>query len=135
MRKSLIIAGVLIVVLAVVALPSRTRAYHRHRDFGSFVESQLAAHSEQLFGINRPLEESALGPYDGPDNLQAIEVAPSLHVTWRLTAGSKNIEERRGGGQPQKTRWPRRSSALATAISAASASLRVLNGPIPFIRS
>ena len=65
MRKSLIIAGVLIVVLAVVALPSRTKADHRHRDFGSFVESQLAAHSEQLFGINRPLEQSALGPYRG----------------------------------------------------------------------
>jgi secreted PhoX family phosphatase len=81
MRKSLIIAGVLIVVLAVVALPSRTRAYHLHRDFGSFVESQLAAHSEQLFGFNRPLEESALGPYDGPDNLQAIQVAPGLHVS------------------------------------------------------
>ena len=81
MRKSLIIAGALIVVFAVVALPSRTKANHQHRDFGSFVESQLAAHSEQLFGINRPLEESALGPYDGPNNLQAIQVAPGLRVS------------------------------------------------------
>jgi len=81
MRKSLTIAGALIVVFAVVALPSRTKANHQHRDFGSFVESQLAAHSEQLFGINRPLEESALGPYDGPNNLQAIQVAPGLRVS------------------------------------------------------
>src|SRR6185295_17761935 len=28
-----------------------------------------------------PLEQSALGPYDGPDNLQAIQVAPGLHVS------------------------------------------------------
>src|SRR4029077_20170372 len=35
----------------------------------------------QLFGIGRPLEQSALGPYDGPDNLQAIEVARGLRVS------------------------------------------------------
>src|SRR5262245_66383707 len=67
--------------LAVVALPARTNAGHRHVDFGTFVESQLAAHSEQLFGLERPLAESALGPYDGPDNLQAIQVAPGLRVS------------------------------------------------------
>src|SRR5262245_14773033 len=67
--------------LAVVALPARTNAGHRHVDFGTFVESQLAAHSEQLFGFESPLDESALGPYDGADNLQAIKVAQGLHVS------------------------------------------------------
>jgi hypothetical protein len=81
MRMSMMTAGVLIAGLAVIALPSRTRASHGRVDFGTFVESQLAAHSEQLFGFNRPLEESALGPYDGPDNLQAIQVAPGLRVS------------------------------------------------------
>ena len=81
MRKSFMSAGVVVVGLAILALPSRTTADRRHRDFGSFVESQLADHSEQLFGFNRPLEQSALGPYDGPDNLQAIQVAPGLHVS------------------------------------------------------
>jgi hypothetical protein len=45
------------------------------------VADQLRDHSEQLFGINHPLEESALGPYNGPDNLMAIQVAPGLHVS------------------------------------------------------
>jgi len=81
MRTSFVGAGALILGMAVVALPSRTRADRGRVDFGSFVESQLAAHSEQLFGFNRPLAESALGPFDGPDNLQAIQVAPGLHVS------------------------------------------------------
>ena len=38
-------------------------------------------------------------------------------------------------GQPQKTLWPRFSSAAATAFSARSASLRVESGLIAFIRS
>jgi secreted PhoX family phosphatase len=80
-HKSIMGAGILFTAAALVALPSRPRADHRHRDFGSFVQSQLAEHSEQLFGITRPLEQSALGPYDGADNLQAIQVAPGLHVS------------------------------------------------------
>ena len=81
MRKSFMSAGVVVVGLAILALPSRTTADRRHRDFGSFVESQLADHSEQLFGFNRPLEQSALGPYDGLDNLQAIQLAPGLRAS------------------------------------------------------
>ena len=81
MRTSFMSAGVVVVGLAILALPSRTTADRRHRDFGSFVESQLADHSEQLFGFNRPLEQSALGPYDGLDNLQAIQVAPGLRAS------------------------------------------------------
>src|SRR5262252_552475 len=81
MRLSLLVSGVLVTGLAVAGLTSRMIADHPHRDFGSFVADQLSDHSEQLFGIGHPLEESALGPYDGPDNLQAIQVAQGLHVS------------------------------------------------------
>jgi len=80
MHKSLIGVGV-VVGLAVIAVPSHPSADRRHRDFGSFVASQLAEHSEQLFGFDRPLEASALGPYDGADNLQAIQLAPGLRAS------------------------------------------------------
>src|SRR5262249_50853514 len=50
-------------------------------DFGAFVADQLRAHTLQLFGFTAPLDESTLGPYDGPDNLQSIQVAPGLQVS------------------------------------------------------
>ncbi len=82
MRPSLLVSGILVTGLAVVGLTSRTIANHPHDgDFGNFVADQLKEHSEQLFGIEHPLEESALGPYDGPDNLQAIELAHGLHAS------------------------------------------------------
>ena len=81
MRPSLLISGVLVTALAVVGTTTRMRAGHSHKDFGSFVQDQLNDHSEQLFGIEHALDESALGPYDGPDNLQAIQVAKGLHVS------------------------------------------------------
>src|SRR4051794_19236269 len=81
MQKVLIGASVCFLGAALVATPSRVKAEQRHQDFGSFVASQLASHSEQLFGFNHPLEKSALGPYDGPDNLQAIQLAPGLHAS------------------------------------------------------
>src|SRR5215471_5217521 len=81
MRLSLLVSGVLVTGLAVAGLTSRMIADHPHRDFGSFVADQLSDHAEQLFGIKHPLDKSALGPYDGPDNLQAIQVASGLHVS------------------------------------------------------
>ncbi len=81
MRSSVISTGVLIAGFTVFGMTSQTRANRPPRDFGTFVESQLRDHSEQLFGFRHPLERSALGPYDGPDNLQAIEVAPGLQVS------------------------------------------------------
>jgi secreted PhoX family phosphatase len=80
MRPSLLVSGVLVTGLA-VGLTSRLIASNPNLDFGRFVADQLAAHSEQLFGINHPLEQSALGPYDGPDNTQAIQVAQGLQVS------------------------------------------------------
>src|SRR5580765_6244358 len=81
MRRSVIGVGAFVIGLAVIGMTSHMRANHRHVDFGTFVESQLSSHSEQLFGFRHPLEESALGPYDGPDNLQAIQVASGLKVS------------------------------------------------------
>src|SRR5215475_11945997 len=81
MRASLFVTGVLVAGLAVFGLTTRMKANHPHTDFGTFVQDQLNDHSEQLFGIEHVLEKSALGPYDGPDNLQAIQVAKGLHVS------------------------------------------------------
>src|SRR5262245_46589452 len=81
MRRSLVGTSVVVIGFTVVVMTSRTRAKNPNADFGTFVESQLRAHSEQLFGILQPLAQSALGPYDGPDNLQAIQVAPGLKAS------------------------------------------------------
>jgi Alkaline phosphatase PhoX len=81
MSRYLIRSGVLIACFTVVAMTSRLMASNPTTDFGAFVADQLSAHAEQLFGFIHPLDESALGPYDGPDNLQAIQVAAGLQVS------------------------------------------------------
>ena len=81
MSRSLIRASVLITCLAIVGMTSRAVANNPHTDFGTFIAEQLSAHAEQLFGFRNPLEKSALGPYDGPDSVQAIQVADGLHVS------------------------------------------------------
>ena len=81
MHRSLVRWSMLLTGLAIVATTSRALAQNPNVDFGTFVQGQLSAHAEQLFGFRRPLTESALGPYDGPDNLQAITVAPGLQVS------------------------------------------------------
>jgi secreted PhoX family phosphatase len=81
MRPSLLVSGFLVIGLTVAGLTSRMTASNPNADFGTFIADQLSAHSEQLFGFKHPLEQSSLGPYDGPDNLQAIEVAQGLQVS------------------------------------------------------
>jgi secreted PhoX family phosphatase len=81
MRKFSIGTAAVLAGLAIAGMAARTKAMPPHLDFGTFVESQLKDHSEQLFGFKHPLDESALGPYDGTDNLQAIKVAQGLHVS------------------------------------------------------
>src|SRR5262245_37531654 len=81
MRRSLVGTCLLVTVFAAALMTSQTHAKNRAADFGAFVESQLRAHSQELFGIERPLAESALGPYDGLDNLKAIQVARGLKVS------------------------------------------------------
>ena len=49
-------------------------------DFGLFVESQLKAHAQELFGVRGPLAESALGPFTGPST-EALQVAAGLRVS------------------------------------------------------
>ena len=81
MSRYLIRSCVLIACVVGIGLTTRVIASNPTVDFGAFVAEQLSAHSEQLFGFKQPLDESALGPYDGLDNLNAIQVAPGLHVS------------------------------------------------------
>ena len=81
MRRYLIRSCVVITGVAIVGMTSRTIARDKRVDFGAFVAEQLSEHSEELFGFRHPLEQSALGPYDGPDNVQAIQVADGLRVS------------------------------------------------------
>ena len=57
-------------------------------DFGAWVAGQLRVHSQQLFGIGRPLDESAIGPFDGP-SVNALELAKGLKA-W-LVSSSVNF--------------------------------------------
>jgi secreted PhoX family phosphatase len=80
MRRSHKVVSALAGGLAVAGLLA-VRTAAESADFGLFVQQLLHAHSQQLFGFSHPLTESALGPYDGADNLQAIEVAQGLTVS------------------------------------------------------
>jgi secreted PhoX family phosphatase len=80
MLKSSIRWSALAACLATAALTARAAATGPNQDFGAFIADQLRAHSEQLFGFRHPLEESALGPFDG-DSTQALQVADGLKVT------------------------------------------------------
>jgi secreted PhoX family phosphatase len=81
MRRSLMFTSALAGGVAVAVLAARVTAESPKADFGLFIADQLRAHAEQLFGFHHPLDESALGPYDGADNTKAIEVAPGLSVS------------------------------------------------------
>src|SRR5262245_58377239 len=81
MRRYLTCSCVLLTAALVTALTARVLASNPNVDFGAFVAEQLSAHSEQLFGFKHPLTESALGPYDGADNLKAIQLADGLKAT------------------------------------------------------
>jgi secreted PhoX family phosphatase len=81
MSRSVIRSSIAISCLAVVGLTSRAIADNPQVDFGTFIAQQLSDHAEQLFGFSHPLKKSALGPYDGADSTQAIEVADGLHVS------------------------------------------------------
>lgn len=81
MSRSVRLWPVLLTGLAVALIVPHVAATNPNEDFGSFVQKQLNAHAGQLFGFRHPLAESALGPYDGPDNLAAIQVAPGLRVS------------------------------------------------------
>jgi len=81
MHRRLIFPSVVIGSLTAVFLVAHPKADNPKNDFGLFIAHELAAHSEQLFGFSNPLQESAIGPFDGADNTQAIVVAPGLKVS------------------------------------------------------
>ena len=81
MLRSLMRFSVLILFVAAVLMNVPARAKNPRVDFGSWVQDQLRDHSEQLFGFRHPQAKSALGPYIGADNTQAIEVADGLRVS------------------------------------------------------
>lgn len=86
MRRYVTCSCVLLTASLVTALTARVLAENPILDFGAFVAGQLSAHSDELFGFIHPLTESALGPYDGADNTQAIQLADGLQAT--LVSGS-----------------------------------------------
>jgi len=81
MSRYLVRSCVWIACLVGIGLTSRVVASNANGDFGAFVADQLSARAEVLFGFTHPLAESAAGPYNGADNLQAIQVADGLHVS------------------------------------------------------
>src|SRR6476646_11626754 len=81
MRRYLTYSCVLLTVSLVSVFATRVLASNPNLDFGAYITDQLSAHSPQLFGFRHPLSESALGPYDGADNTQAIQLADGLRAT------------------------------------------------------
>ena len=81
MFRSSIRSSLFILLVGAVFMTGSTRAKNPNVDFGAFVQDQLKAHAEELFGFTHPLAQSSLGPYTGLDNTQAIEVADGLKVS------------------------------------------------------
>jgi hypothetical protein len=67
--------------LCAVLLTSGFPAARADTDFGLTVERLLNASAAALFGIQAPLQESALGPFTDPDSTQALERAKALSVS------------------------------------------------------
>ncbi len=80
MKRSFVRICVGVVGVAAVTLGARLAADSPHEDFGKFVADHLRSHSEQLFGFHHPLDDSALGPFDGP-SVDALELAGGLKAT------------------------------------------------------
>jgi uncharacterized protein DUF839 len=66
--------------LAAAALTAGLVAQGPNEDFGKFVAEHLRDHAQTLFGFHHPLEESAIGPFDGPST-QALTLADGLSAT------------------------------------------------------
>jgi secreted PhoX family phosphatase len=84
MNRTLARLGVAAVGVILTVFGARPSADDRDRDrrtdFGSFVADALRDHSMELFGFHRPLDESAIGPFDGP-SVDALELAGGLKAT------------------------------------------------------
>jgi secreted PhoX family phosphatase len=93
MYRSLVRTSVIISSLTIIVLTARIFAQAPNADFGAFVQSQLRAHSEQLFGFTEPLQESALGPFNAADSTQALQVAKGLTVTLVSSVGHHSTDQ------------------------------------------
>jgi secreted PhoX family phosphatase len=66
---------------AILGLAATSAPPSPNADFGAWIEQQLSAHSEQLFGFSHPLDGSADGPFTNPDSTKALELAQGLTAT------------------------------------------------------
>jgi hypothetical protein len=81
MLRSSVRVWIVITALTFVGAAARVVAdSDRRPDFGAFVQSLLRDQSEELFGIGRPLDHSAVGPFDGP-SVDALDLAHGLKAT------------------------------------------------------
>ena len=71
----------LVVMTCLLATPVLVTLGEVKEDWGLKQQQQLEDHSEQLLGVNKPLTESALGPYTGTNNAQAVIAAKGLTVS------------------------------------------------------
>src|SRR5262245_47184014 len=99
MRKfaSFVVVGLLasgFLILTTGATPSPTTL-----DFGLFVENQLRAHSNQLFGITEPLEASSTESVDqqtaesDPTSLATVAKGLSVRVVTSAANAGANIDQ------------------------------------------
>ena len=80
MKGSFVGMCVVVVGAALLALGARPDAESPRADFGRFVADRLRAHAMELFGFHHPLDQSAIGPFDGP-SVDALELARGLKAT------------------------------------------------------
>ena len=78
MKRTFLSTVSLLAISACSLQPLTSLADEDEKDFGLFVQHQLEAKSEKLFGINQGLAASALGPYTGADNVKSVELAKGL---------------------------------------------------------
>src|SRR5262245_58671431 len=70
-----------VLVFCTALLISPLAAAGADGDFGLTLERLLNVSSAVLFGVQKPLQDSAHGPFTGPDNTQALEIAKNLSVS------------------------------------------------------
>lgn len=78
MKRTFLSTVSLLAISACGFQPLVSLADENEKDFGLFVQHQLEAKSEKLFGINQPLSASAYGPYTAADNVKSVELAKGL---------------------------------------------------------
>ena len=81
MKRTKMVVCSLSLMLAAAGFAALRAENDDEGDFGLKVEHELRAHSEQLFGVNGPLPESALGPFTGPNSSAAVTAAQGLRVS------------------------------------------------------